>query len=41
MEKRGGTATVLITYDIDPPTGETCDELIAAIKSARRLVASP
>ena len=40
-EKRGGTATVPITYDIDPPAGETCDELIAAIKGARHLVASP
>jgi hypothetical protein len=41
MEKRGGTATVRITDDIDPPAGETSDKLIAAMKGARRLVASP
>jgi hypothetical protein len=33
MEKRGGTATVLIAYDIHPPAGEAYDELIAAIKA--------
>jgi hypothetical protein len=37
MEKRRGTATVLITYDIDPPAGETCDELIAAINGVASL----
>jgi hypothetical protein len=33
IEKRGGTATVLIAYDIHPPAGEAYDELIAAIKA--------
>ena len=33
MEKRGGTTTVLIAYDVHQPDGEAYDELIAAIKA--------